>query len=77
MTAWKAYVKAKAAGCGTREAARAAGFSLGRPSPQAREMWARAELVLEHGKQHFMGKADALEERARAAAKFEAVLELV
>ena len=40
-------------------------------------MWARAELVLEHGKQHFMGKADALEERARAAAKFEAVLELV
>lgn len=77
MTAWKKYVQARAEGAGVREAARIAGFSSGIPSPQARAMWSRFELVREHGARHFTGKADELERRAAAARQFEAVLELV
>lgn len=52
MTMAEQYVLHRADGMGTREAAEAAGFSGGVPSPQARELWGAFERVRPFGSEH-------------------------
>lgn len=52
LTMAEQYVLHRADGMGTREAAEAAGFSGGVPSPQARELWSAFERVRPFGVKH-------------------------
>lgn len=45
MTMADEYVRLRASGMGSREAARQAGFSGGVPSPMARELWATFRII--------------------------------
>lgn len=67
MTKAELYVTYKRQGMGTREAARLAGFKQGVPSPQARQLLERVEMVISTPHMHAAALEQVEDARRRLA----------